>query len=928
MGKSRRAKPRPASPAPRATKPEPGAGFRTGALALLLVVLAARPLVQESYQSAQLGIAPALLPSYVLSDRRADIPGTAAFSNLLLLEPGPARPITITVPAQSTIERRAVTPAGLPGRDHWETGRWTITVPIVQSSPDVSLAIGVARADATGAPQEPQAFSNEQTLDRPGDYVYGLGPVAWSRGRFDDRILLTYRFTNSTDQDRAVTLETNGRVTTPAPYVASLPGPVLTVIFDAMILIAGLLFALSTLRSKGRIYRMTGAEIGMGVLLLALVVSGFAAGNRRVALLASVDFACLLLLMVLLAQLLRRRWQIRLTLCVITASGVVAAARCLEQVTVELDETIRLYAQAEQDTWTQQGRALDDPIVQLFRARLLARDPTAYMTHPNIAAGHLMLAAFAAAALAAAKLAGPRRKFARFFGVLTASLAAFMVVAVVLTHSRGAVVAGVAATTACVGFVMLRRPLARRRRAALVLAWGGVLVAALATVTWGRLAGGLPGSSLTFRWQYWSTAGRMIHEHLAGVGSGHFGRNYLQYKPVTSPDEITNAHNLFVHAAAEWGVVGLAGLLAILVGVSIVLTRPRLAEPATEPDPRAGRALSYAIGLTLAIVAFRAVAEFRIELAFLIVTLALPTLIFPLTMVIGALESDRLDRFEDTALPLGRWILCAGLVAFLLHNVISFSLYVPGAATPFFAVAAVAIALASSRSTDPPTATTSRVRLALPVGAGAALTVFGLVVFRPVMNSCIALVQARAAAPYGTPSDDPKEHPAAERFAAAMRADPLDPTPASDWAQWLVEFRYRDPDAARAAFTKAMSLLDTAIERDHGRIALHRQRVRTLHSAYQALNDTDALRQAVAEADKVVAMYPESPRDHLNLARLCDDLYTINPESALAGKARSAYVRALKLDAARPGPEVRRFPADDRQHAIARVQALDAATPR
>ena len=765
MGKSRRAKPRPASPAPRATKPEPGAGFRTGALALLLVVLAARPLVQESYQSARLGIAPALLPSYVLSDRRADIPGTAAFSNLLLLEPGPARPITITVPAQSTIEGRAVTPAGLPGRDHWETGRWTITVPIVQSSPDVSLAIGVTRADATGAPQEPQAFSNEQTLDRPDDYVYGLGPVAWSRGRADDRILLTYRFTNRSDQDRAVTLETNGRVTTPAPYVASLPGPVLTVIFDAMILIAGLLFALSTLRSKGRLYRMTGAEIGMGVLLLALVISGFAAGNRRVALLASVDFACLLLLMVLFTQLLRRRWQIRLTLCVIVASGTVAAARCLEQVTVELDETIRLYAQTEQDTWRQQGRALDDPIVQLFRARLLARDPTAYMAHPNIAAGHLLLAAFAAAALAAAKLVGPRRKFARFFGVLTACLAAFMVVAVVLTHSRGALAAGVAAIAACVGFVMLRRPLARRRRAALalLLVWSGGLVATLATVAWGLLTGGLPGSSLAFRWQYWSTAGRMIQEHWAGVGSGHFGRNYLQYKPVTSPDEISNAHNLFVHAAAEWGIVGLAGLLAILVGVSIVLVRPRLAEPAMKPDPRAGRALSYAIGLTLAIVAARALAQFGTDPAFLIVTLALPTLIFPLTMVIGALESDRLDRFEDAALPLGRWILGAGLVAFLLHNVISFSLFVPGAATPFFAVAAGAVALAASRSTDPPTATPSRIRLALPVGAAATLMVFGLVVFRPVMNSCIALVQARSAAPYGTPSDDLKEHPAAIR---------------------------------------------------------------------------------------------------------------------------------------------------------------------
>ena len=109
-------------------------------------------------------------------------------------------------------------------------------------------------------------------------------------------------------------------------------------------------------------------------------------------------------------------------------------------------------------------------------------------------------------------------------------------------------------------------------------------------LTWGHL----PTASLDFRWQYWRASAPLIADHpLTGVGRENFGRHYLAYKSIDSPEEIRNPHNLFVEATAEWGALGGAGLLALLLAGSWRYVRPRRTpggpELSAQPPPGATR---------------------------------------------------------------------------------------------------------------------------------------------------------------------------------------------------------------------------------------------------------------------------------------------------------------------------------------------------
>jgi len=190
--------------------------------------------------------------------------------------------------------------------------------------------------------------------------------------------------------------------------------------------------------------------------------------------------------------------------------------------------------------------------------------------HPNVMAGALLCAVFIAAAWAVRppdESAGAGR-FGRLLRARTVWVLAglLMLLVLFLTKSRGgygAFVAGIAALAL----------LATRRRAV----WAGVLLVVLALAVGGGLwalrgmpAGALGGSeildpsTIAFRRRVWHYALMLVGDFpLTGVGMGGFNvalHDLYGYSAFAQP----SAHSLYLQAALDLGLPGLAALLALI----------------------------------------------------------------------------------------------------------------------------------------------------------------------------------------------------------------------------------------------------------------------------------------------------------------------------------------------------------------------------
>jgi len=72
------------------------------------------------------------------------------------------------------------------------------------------------------------------------------------------------------------------------------------------------------------------------------------------------------------------------------------------------------------------------------------------------------------------------------------------------------------------------------------------------------------------RWEHWHAALNMIKAHpFIGVGIKTFMNNYSLYKIQADPFVMFNAHNSYLHLAAETGLIGFAIFIAMIIAVII-----------------------------------------------------------------------------------------------------------------------------------------------------------------------------------------------------------------------------------------------------------------------------------------------------------------------------------------------------------------------
>ncbi|MFH1418303.1 MAG: O-antigen ligase family protein [Planctomycetota bacterium] len=474
------------------------------------------------------------------------------------------------------------------------------------------------------------------------------------------------------------------------------PSPATTLGISSLILAVAvvLLFARWLRRDIG--YRRTGAELGLGLLLIAAVVSTWNAGQKHLALVGVSDFLGLVLYVFLLRQLLTRPWHVRLAIAVVLATGTVVVAKCAYQFAYEIPDTIEYYEAhkaeladtdtAEESDFGRAGFRYD------YEQRLRARSLSGYFRHPNVLAGYLILVVMTALAVAAGRF----RRRPRWTLAAPLLLAGFAFVALVLAQSKG----GVAAC--CIGLVLWpvgqwiagRDPRAFIRKRLVVLLWLSALVGTGAVVAVLHSSSHALGRSMLFRSLYWQGAGAMFaNEGPWGVGANNFGRLFTRYKTVQCPEEVDDPHSFVVKVATEWGVVGLAGVLLLFVGYSVRLSRePVMSKPRDGPS---GSIILWAAGIGVVVFGWWLCLLAGASPAYLVWTILVAIFPWVIGFIALSYEDRRTTAFADDAPGPMLACICGGLIGFLLHAGIDLTLFHPGAATTFFALMAVALAIRS-----------------------------------------------------------------------------------------------------------------------------------------------------------------------------------------------------------------------------------------
>ncbi len=709
------------------------------------------------------------------------------------------------------------------------------------------------------------------------------------------------------------------RLQEPGEQVAG-PGPTMSLVFDGLILAAMACCAVAAAIRGRWASGLRGIGAAVVLMVLAAILSLPVASNLRLALNESIDRIAAVLVLVVVAQTVRRWWQVRLVLAAVGATGVAFAAFCVSQ--VHERETTRAWIQQQKDQAVRSGRiSPDDPTVRLLELRAASNEASGFFSHSNIAGSTLMVCGLATVALGVARLRARRRTLRPVFGVVALLAGAAMALGLFLTHSRGAIVAGLLCGLGWVVSAVVwwrgerLRAWARRRWSGLVVAgWVGVLALVLATVALG-MTRGLPGASLAYRWFYWTGAMRMVAAHpWTGVGAGNFDRHYVRYKPVEAPEEVKNPHNYLVTMAAEWGVGGLVSAVLLLVCVSIAISRPgappssvREGTKAASAPAQGGMVVLWMAPLLATILVARSIAA-PVEL-WLIWVLA-PLVVWVVAYVALSLDSNQPWYFEDDPLALLGG-LAAALLAAALHNTVSFSMTFPGSACLFFGLAGLAVAVRRLQQSPTP------VEAAAPAGAAqasdhrrgirrmvlamvivAASVMYWQVFVTPVASATRWLTRARGS----LVADE-----VLDAYRRAAEADPLDSVAPDELARWAIEQSGRMPVRQAELAQTAVAGALTAARRDPE----DNRHYRTLSSAYAvryvALADPNDVDRAVSAAARAVALYPELPLLRVDYAETLVLQGTARKRPDLLADALEQLRRALELDDRRPPQEIRRL---------------------
>ena len=183
---------------------------------------------------------------------------------------------------------------------------------------------------------------------------------------------------------------------------------------------------------------------------------------------------------------------------------------------------------------------------------------------------------------------------------------------------------------------------------------------------------------------------------LLGVGWGNFGLSYLAHRLPEAAEEIKDPHNFVIRFLTELGFIGATLCVGWLMRVAWEITEPKT-ETGNLPREISPTIRTVVTSLVLGMFLYvGANVDFSLSWVDTILLLLKP-LLFMLTLLLGALAGSMRSPHAWTvdSRPT-EWIfyfLVTGLGLFLLHNLIDFSWFEPGAMICFMALIGSALGM-------------------------------------------------------------------------------------------------------------------------------------------------------------------------------------------------------------------------------------------
>jgi hypothetical protein len=349
-------------------------------------------------------------------------------------------------------------------------------------------------------------------------------------------------------------------------------GPWVTLLLAAVVMVgAGIGLAGEAMCGR-RVNPAMAAAWGLGsigVLLHGWVIGGADLEDIRIGATWSAAIAG----GIAMAHLMREPRLARVLGAVLVGFAAMLAVKGAMQVYVEHPATVADY-QASREAFLQaRGWSPDSAMARAFERRLMQAEATGWFGLSNVYASIVASCGVALAGLAVAGWRASRRESGRISdgwpGLVSLGVAATLG-GLLLSNSRGGVVAFVVGIVMLVGGVVIRRRFQSDARRAVVGGWMGVGLIVLVLIGIG--ARGLIGErlgelSIMFRSFYAEAALRVFASHpLFGVGPAGFKDAYLLAKPALSPEEVASPHIVVLDYVSTLGVLGLAwvGVLVMM----------------------------------------------------------------------------------------------------------------------------------------------------------------------------------------------------------------------------------------------------------------------------------------------------------------------------------------------------------------------------
>jgi len=474
-----------------------------------------------------------------------------------------------------------------------------------------------------------------------------------------------------------------------------------SLVISTVLFAAAIVWWLGILLCRKTSYRFSGIEIGLALFLIAGVIGIWAASNKRSAITDLVTLIGPILMALLLIQILDSSEKIILVLFVVVALGAAGAFQCFDQLLSSNQYMIEDY---EKDPAGHIGRAGFEPNSfqhMLYEHRLYSKDIRGFFTTGNSAGSFAILATFASIGLFIEQFKNRLKESSHIPLVLFTIVTAVVTAGLIITHSKGAIIASAVSAGFLTAYLLFGRWLLAHRKTVLVFSLSAVVAGVVVVVWYGTSHGYLPGgNSMLVRWQYWLCSAKMYAaKPLTGVGGGNFAAYYTHYKLPQALEAVRDPHNFVLTILTQYGPLGLLGFVTAFgcVLYKTIFTAAAINSRPSNENSGSFMALAGAalVAILATLLALRPILTadnigdtFMVKVSVILTLYVIPAITFCIPFLLLWLSDEKsciTTRARDNST---RAAVFCGLVAVLIHNLIDFAIFEPGVLTCFWAMIA------------------------------------------------------------------------------------------------------------------------------------------------------------------------------------------------------------------------------------------------